>query len=428
MLAGRTEVGQNVHGKLSATEISACRLCRGKQLLPVLDFGVQALSTRFPNVGEPDAPLAPLTLVRCSDCALVQLKHDFDLDELYRANYGYRSGVNDSMRGHLRGIVEEIEKLVTLDPGDVVLDIASNDGTLLKAYSAVDAVRVGIDPTVAIYREHYPEGYIAAAEFFDRACYDELTSSRPAKVVTSIAVLYDVPKLHQFVGDIAAILHARGCWVFEQSYLPSLIRDCSFDSICHEHLCYFCLPQLRRLTEAHGLRIFDAQLNDMNGGSVRCFVCHANAAVVTNTAAINALEKLEADVGINNPAVYQRFMQRIAQIGEKLRHVLGEAKERGATIHIYGASTKGNVLLQLFGIGPEYVSAAAERNPRKWGSRTPGTNIPIISEAESRALLPHYYLVLPWHFREEFIARERDYIQAGGRLIFPLPEVEIFPP
>ncbi len=412
---------------MKITEINCCRLCNSKHLESVFDFGVQALSTRFPGPDEPDAELVPLNLVQCKHCKLTQLTHDYDLDDLYRRGYGYRSGINQTMRDHLSGITQQLECHIDLKPGDTVLDIASNDGTLLRSYCAKGINLVGIDPTVEQYRNFYPTGVFLASDFFSKQTFLSISPSEKAKVISSIAVFYDVPDPGRFIADVASVLDKNGVWVMEQSYLPLLVSDLSFDSICHEHLGYYCLKQIKFAVEHAGLRVFDVETNSMNGGSIRVFICHDESRHKNNEEALSRVEQLEVEAMLDEPQTFRAFRTRVNEIGKELLDVIKNAKENGKKIHIYGASTKGNVLLQLFGIDLTLVDAAAERNEWKFGHRTPGTNIPIISEEKSRAEKPDYYLVLPWHFRDEFVQREKDFINSGGKLIFPLPKLEIYP-
>ena len=412
---------------MEITAIQSCRLCGSIELVPVFDFGVQALSTRFPGPNDPDAELVPLTLTQCQDCGLTQLTHDYDLDDLYRRGYGYRSGVNQTMREHLGGITKQLKSHVTLKPGNTVLDIASNDGTLLQSYSASGINLVGIDPTIEQYRDYYPGGAFLSPEFFSKEVFAEVSPTDKAQIISSIAVFYDVPDPDRFTIDIASILDENGVWVMEQSYLPMLVADLSFDSICHEHLGYYCLKQINLAARAAGLRVFDAETNAMNGGSIRAFLCHENASHKANEQALAEIKTLEAEAKLDSIDTFKAFHRKVSEIGEQLVELLKNAKAAGKTIHIYGASTKGNVLLQLYGIDRTLIDAAAERNEWKFGHRTPGTNIPIISEEESRAQKPDYFLVLPWHFRDEFIKREKVFVEGGGKLIFPLPEVEVYP-
>ncbi len=411
-------------------KIKCCRLCNCKELLPVFDFGLQALSTRFPDSNEPDAERIPLNLVQCCNpkCNLTQLTHDYDFNDLYRKGYGYRSGINKTMKNHLKNIVDQLESYVDLSKGDTVLDIASNDGTLLRCYKKSNINLIGIDPTISQYREYYPKkNTYLSTEFFSKEIFYNLSPTKYAKLITSIAVFYDVPNPQIFVNDIASILDKNGVWVMEQSYLPSLLKDLSFDSICHEHLAYYALKQIKLVTNQANLRIFNIEANNMNGGSVRAFICHKDSNHITNHENLNRIEKLESNSKLDKKETFIIFKNKIMSIGDDLVNFLKNEKKKGKKIHIYGASTKGNVLLQLFGIGVNLIDVAAERNEWKYGHRTPGTNIPIISEKESRELKPDYYLVLPWHFKDEFIKREKQFINEGGKLIFPLPKLEIYP-
>ena len=415
---------------MKTTKIISCRLCNCKELVPIFDFGLQALSTRFPSPNDPDAEILPLNLVQCKNkkCNLVQLTHDYDFNDLYRKGYGYRSGINKTMRGHLNEIVQQLVSEVELKDNDTILDIASNDGTLLKKYDNPNINLIGIDPTIEQYKNYYPkERVYLSSEFFTKEVFHSISPTKYAKLISSIAVFYDVPDPNLFANDIASILDKEGVWVMEQSYLPLLIKDLSFDSICHEHLAYYGFKQIKLAAEGANLRVFNVETNNMNGGSIRVFLCHSSSNRLSNTNNINIIEKLESISKIDNHTTFAIFKEKVMAIGEKLLKFIEQEKKKGKIIHIYGASTKGNVLLQLFGIGNNLIDAAAERNEWKYGHRTPGTNIPIISEKESRELNPDYYLVLPWHFKEEFIKREKEFINKGGKLIFPLPEIEIYP-
>tara|TARA_B100000700_G_C15021643_1_gene846026 strand:+ start:1274 stop:2536 length:1263 start_codon:yes stop_codon:yes gene_type:complete len=417
---------------MKITKILSCRLCDCKNLIPVFNFGLQALSTRFPAMDEDDAEIIPLNLVQCQNpkCNLIQLTHNYDFNDLYRRGYGYRSGINKTMRDHLGRIVNQAEDQVELKEGETILDIASNDGTLLKSYKKKIKINlIGIDPTIAQYKEFYPEeNTYLSSEFFSKDIFNSISPTKKAKIISSIAVFYDVPNPIKFVKDIASILDKNGIWVMEQSYLPLLLKDLSFDSICHEHLAYYGLKQIRLAASSANLRVFNAEINNMNGGSLRAFLCNSNSYYKTNNENLSRIENIENTAQIDNKETFTKFKIKIMSLKDELMNFLQKEKKRGKTIHIYGASTKGNVLLQFFGINNKLIDAAAERNEWKYGHRTPGTNIPIISEEDSRKLKPDYYLVLPWHFKEEFIKREKDFINNGGKLIFPLPKLEIYPP
>ena len=407
--------------------IERCRICNLSQFRELFDLGRLRSCGAFPGQNQADPPAAPLNLVQCAACGLVQLSHDFAGDDLFRSTYGYRSGLNESMVTHLGRITAAVQSRVALKPRDIVLDIGSNDGTLLSSYSAADIVRIGIDPTIARFSEYYPPGVLTLNEFFDEKNFRSLCASGSARVVTSISMFYDLPAPNDFVRDVASILAPDGVWILEQSYLPSMVDRNSFDTICHEHLEYYCLRQIVDLTGRHGLRVFDVSLNDINGGSFQVWVCRADAPYPSNDKAIAGLLEAEETQGYASGNPILNLKARINSVRGTVLEFFASARRQGKLVHGYGASTKGNTLLQFFGITPELLPAIAERNEEKFGCRTPGTGIPIISEDESRALRPDYYFVLPWHFREAFLKRESEFIARGGRLVFPLPNLDIVP-
>ena len=246
-----------------------------------------------------------------------------------------------------------------------------------------------------------------------------------AKVISSIAVFYDISDPEKFIKDIKEILSEDGIWVLEQSYFPLLVRNNAYDSICHEHLTYFMIKQLNFLLEKYNMRIFDLKLNEMNGGSIRVFICHKNALYKINTNSIQKINKIENELLKNKASKLRVFKKRIINQRNKLIKLVNKLRKSKKVIHVYGASTKGNVVLQYCNFTNKHIYFAADRNEEKWGRFTPGSDIEIISEEKSRQINPDYYLVLPWHFREEFIKRELSFLKNGGKFIFPLPKIEI---
>lgn len=402
---------------MNIDRITRCRVCGNSNLETVVDLGRQALSGRFPRIGTADPPVAPLELVRCTGrgcCGLVQLVHRIPLTELYGEGYGYLSGLNTSMKQHLEDVVRMAESMVHLEKKDLVLDIGSNDGTLLKAYTNKDIQRVGMD--AKHFKKHYKDTDIVfIPRFFQKEIMFE--DDKP-KIITSIAMFYDLEDPNKFVEDIKAILHPQGVWIVEQLYLPKMLDNNAFDACCSEHLEYYSLSQMIWLLEKHGLRAFKVDFNDTNGNSFLLCVCHKDAPWLDISDILHVIcegEQLD----------FIGFNERIQHIKERLVDFLLKEKEAGKTIHLYGASTKVNVLLQYFGIDYRIVSYAAERNSSKFNCWSPGTHIPIIAEEESRKMKPDYYLVGPWHFRESFISQMKEYMRQGGSLIFPLPNPEI---
>ncbi len=416
---------------MQVSEIKKCRICGNDQLVTVIDLGNQALSGRFPKKDEPDPPRAPLVLVRCDNsknrdaCGLVQLKHSVPPLEMYTCGYGYRSGINTTMSNHLAGITKKVQAMAALRKNDIVLDIGSNDGTLLKSYTAGDIRRIGMDPGGEQYRKYYPESIRLVSDFFNAASFKAAFPGEKAKIVTSIAMFYDLEQPMDFVKNIRQILDKDGVWVLEQSYLPTMLERNSFDTICHEHLEYYAFHQIDWMLKKNQMKAIGIEFNDINGGSFRVYVTHADSTIRPDQAGLDKVVRAEQALKLDTGEPYAGFCARVDAIRAKLNTLLRAEKAKGKKIYVYGASTKGNVLLQYFNIDASLITAAAERNAEKWGSRTPGTNIPIISEEEARKQKPDYFLPLPWHFKQEFIGRESQFRKDGGKFIFPLPEVEI---
>jgi hypothetical protein len=409
----------------SVREIRRCRISGSSHLISVLDLGEQALTGVFPRDEAQQVTRGPLELVWCPDSGLLQLKHSYSLSEMYGDNYGYRSGLNASMVAHLSGKVRGLERRFAPSAGDVILDIGSNDGTLLKSYIASGLRRFGMDPTAGKFREHYPADVEVVADFFSGPRFLEATNDRRAKIITSIAMFYDLEDPNQFVREIAESLAPDGVWHFEQSYMPTMLRTNAYDTVCHEHLEFYSLRVIHDLLKRSGLRIVDVQMNSVNGGSVAVTACHERASIASKQPIIDWMLQQEEHWGLNTTKPYRQFEDRVFKHRADLQRLVHALLADGKKILGYGASTKGNVLLQFCQFGPEHIPAIAEVNAEKFGAYTPGTLIPIISEEEARAMQPDYFLVLPWHFKAGIVQRERDYLSRGGKLIFPLPEIEI---
>ena len=405
------------------SRLEACRVSGSRNLIPVLHLGEQELTGVFPKTGEP-VTRGPLELVWCPDSKLLQLGHSFDAGEMYGENYGYRSGLNASMVRHLTQKIGFLEKLVDLKPGSTVLDIGSNDATSLKAYSTGGLKRIGIDPTGQKFREYYPDDIALVPDFFSAANFRKVSNSQ-ATIVTSIAMFYDLDNPIAFARDVAEVLAPDGVWHFEQSYMPSMLRTVSYDTICHEHLEYYSLEVVKHILDAADLRLVDVQMNGVNGGSFAVTAARKTSKIRSNDAVIEWLLGQEERMGLGTVRPFREFEDRVFRHRADLIRLLQALSADGKTVLGYGASTKGNVTLQFCGVTEKELPAIAEVNPEKFGHVTPGTRIPIISEAEAHAMKPDYYLVLPWHFKEGILQREQEYIARGGKFIFPFPEIEI---
>lgn len=408
----------------SYERLSKCRISGSKNLVSVLQLGHQELTGVFPKKIDDPVTEGPLELVWCPDSGLLQLAHSFDASEMYGDNYGYRSGLNQSMVRHLTQKIHSLEKRADLKPGDIVLDIGSNDATSLKAYTTPGLKRYGIDPTGEKFRQYYPDDVQLVPDFFSATNYRKL-SDKPASIVTSIAMFYDLDDPIAFARDIASILAPNGIWHFEQSYMPAMLRTVSYDTICHEHLEYYSLGVVQKILDAADMKVVDVQMNAINGGSFAVTAARKTATVPVNSAVIDWLLGQEERMGLHTPRPYREFEERVFRHRADLVRLLKALKDDGKTVLGYGASTKGNVTLQFCGITANELPAIAEVNTEKFGCYTPGSRIPIVSEAEARAMNPDYFLVLPWHFKEGILQREQEFLARGGKLIFPFPEIEI---
>ncbi len=419
---------------LEGREIRSCRICGNGALEPVIDLGRQAIAGLFDD-GRPenrlDTPI-PLEVVRClarpghEACGFVQLAHTVPPSILYR-DYGYRSGINTTMRRHLQGLVREIESRVPLGAGDLIVDIGANDGTALLAYRQEGLVKVAFEPS-DVRPDAEDHGICYLPEVFSQRAFEERFRGQRAKVVTSLAMFYDVDAPRTFCREVGGILADDGVWVLEMSYLGAMLAHTAFDAICHEHLGYYSLQTLHHLMEGAGFAFHDLTFNEANGGSLRCTLVKRDAGRTVPRANQERIDRALEDerrLGYDTPALYAQFRAAVVRVREELRSLLADLQRQGRRIYGYGASTKGNVLLQYCGLGPDDLVAIADRNAAKVGRTTPGSRIPICSEEEMRRARPDYLLVLPWHFLEEFLEREATLRRAGTRFIVPLPQVRI---
>ncbi len=406
------------------SEIQHCRICASPNIRPMLSLGEQYLTGVFPRTADTPLTKGPLDVVWCSNCGLLQMKQSYSLDEMYGENYGYRSGLNYSMVLHLQQKVKTLELLARLSEKDLVVDIGSNDATSLRAY-VVRCRKVGIDPTGSKFKQFYTDDITLIPDFFSREVFRRHFPKEKAKIVTSIAMFYDLENPQQFVRDISEILDDNGIWHFEQSYMPSMLRTNAYDTICHEHLEFYSFKIVKTMLESCGMRVIDVQMNSINGGSFAVTACKNDANYQSNLPVITWLMKQETDMGLDTPRPYREFEERVYRHRKNLSALVEALVDDGKTIIGYGASTKGNVLLQFCGITAKQIPYIAEVNEEKFGSYTPGTAIRIISEREARSMNPDYFLVLPWHFKAGILEREKEFSTRGGKFIFPLPEIEI---
>lgn len=412
--------------------ITRCRVCKFENLIPIFSLGNLYVSNFIDNPGT-DIYKAPLDLVLCNQsdggCGLLQLRHTFPSEHLYR-NYWYLSGMNKTMTEELRGIANRSESLIDLVPGDFVLDIGANDGTLLRSYTVPGLRRIGFEPArnlVGYNREGTTKIF---DDFFNYETWRQEFGEQKVKVITAIAMFYDLDDPNQFVADVGQCLDQSGFFIIQMSYLPSMLSQNAFDNVVHEHLEYYSLLSLENLLRRHDLEVFDVELNDVNGGSFRIYIRHRNGGQSIRihpsaSARVIDLRNEESDLALHERRVYDGFVERVHDIKNKVYNFIKKEVDNGKNVYAYGASTKGNTLLQFFNLDNRFITAAAERNSAKWGKKTVGTNILIVSEDEARAQKPDYFLILPWHFLKEFKEREADFLRNGGKFIVPLPEFQI---
>lgn len=410
-----------------------CRICDSKSLISILNLGEQYLANYSPKSNDvvPFKEKLPLELIRCDKyanpnaCGLVQLRHTTPPNLMYD-RYFYRSGINQTMTDNLNEIVKHAISKIKLNLNDLVVDIGCNDGTLLQNYKQLPVRSVGFDPAKNMLQFSKQSGATIITEFFSSDEFIKNFGNEKAKIITSIAMFYDLENPNKFVEDIAKILHPDGIWILELSYLPLMLSQNAFDTIVHEHLEYYHIDVLEFLLSKFDLKVVDIQLNDINGGSFRVFVQHKNKLINHESLKrITELRESEKNLHLDTNQPFDSFITRVTAEKSKLTTFIKNEVSKGKIIHCYGASTKGNTLLQFYNLDNKLIQFISDRNPDKWGRRTIGTDIPIISEDESHLMNPDYFLILPWHFINEFKEREKTYLKNGGKLIVPLPQFKI---
>ena len=429
---------------MSYHEIHQCRVCGNSRLEVILNLGMQALTGVFPKKGE-FVEKTPVVLVKChgeNSCGLVQIKHSVSLEMMYGDNYGYRSGLNASMQEHLLGMARYASGLVKLTAGDLVLDIGSNDGTLLRSYLKIQAegqasvnpvnvpeeiTFVGMDPTIRKFKQYYDERTIPIADFFNSKAFFAYfrDTNRKAKIVTSIACFYDLEDPVAFAKEIKRVLHPEGVWILEQSYSLLMLAKNMYDTAVQEHLEYYSLAQISHIMKEAGLHIREVELNDCNGGSFRVVAEHTRN--LAKHPSVILLEQQERILGLDELAIYRNFENNAKLHKQEFRKLLQGIKDKGQTVFGLGASTKFNAVLQYCEITPALLPQIGEVNPDKYGCMTPGSEIPIVSEKEIFAKKPDFLVVGPYHFKDFLLGlpHVKKYLEEGGKLIFPLPSLEI---
>ena len=408
-------------------KISRCRNCKKKKLTNLFSLGNISYTGKFSKKKKYNIPKAKITILKCNFCHLVQLDRNFNPKYLYSNDYGYRSGINETMSTHLIKTANLLKNKTKLIKGDYVLDIASNDGTLLNGYKEKGIIKVGIDPIIKNFSKFYKNINFSINNFFTYKEIIKYKFKKKFKIITALSVFYDLKDPNKFLYDIYKTLDEKnGIFLLEHTDLLSIIKKKLFDTICHEHLEYYSMHVIINMVKKNGLRVFDLSSNNINGGSIRFFICHKNARYKNNTKKINNFLTLEQKAKLKSIITYKVFFKQVLKMKKSLKKIIKNIKLRKEIVHGYGASTKGNVLLQFFKINNKEIPFIADRNKAKCNSFTPGTKIKIITEKNSRRLKPDYYLVLPWHFKKEILQREKSIMQKGTKFIFPLPKIKIY--
>ncbi len=412
--------------KKTYVSIGKCRICGNTNLQTVLNLGNMSVTGIFPRSEEDEVPVGPLTLVKCTGertCGLVQLKDTFEPGILYGENYGYSSALNKSMVRHLQDIVQYCKSFVSLSRKDLIIDIGSNDGTLLSFFPKSTYTLLGVDPTANKFIESYREDIHVLSDFFSAEAVRELFPEGEAKVISSIAMFYDLDEPMKFAQDVESLLDDHGIWILEQSYCNTMIKNSSYDTICHEHLEYYNLKQIKWIMDELGMKIISIRFNGVNGGSFQIIAGKKSHPAPEITDDIDHILHQEQSIE-DDSRTFERFRTDIMNHKKAVIKLL-QTTLKGKSVYGYGASTKGNVILQYVGLTEKDIPFIMEINPDKFGRVTPGTHIPIISDDEARRKPPDYFLVLPWHFKDTILKKETFYRDHGTQFIFPLPNIEI---
>ncbi len=404
-------------------KINTCRNCKKKKLDYLFSLGKICFTGKFPSKRK-NINKAPLTLVMCKNCKLVQLAHKFNLQYLYGPDYGYRSNINKTMVAHLKKVVLNSTNKVKLKVNDFVLDIASNDATLLKNYPK-KVKTFGIDPLVNKYAIEYKNIDYKSSNFFSLSAVRKKTLKK-FKIITALSVFYDLENPNNFLFDVKNLLEDEGIFVLEFADLASILKNKMFDTICHEHLEYYSSKLIVNMCDRNELKVIDIFQNNINGSSKQFYITKKSSKFNINKFKIKKILNEEKRLKIDSKKTVIKLFKEVQKIKKELLKLIKKIKKKKEVIHGYGASTKGNVLLQYFGIKNNVVDYIAERNPKKCNLYTPGTKIKIISEKLSREKKPNYYLVLPWHFRKEILLREKKIRAKGTKFIFPLPKIKLY--
>ena len=405
-------------------KITNCRSCQSKSLQKLYSLGNQYLTGIFPKNKSEKVPKGELSMVMCNKCKLLQLENSFDVNVMYGENYGYLSSLNPHMVKHLKVKSEKLKKISNLGNQDTVIDIGSNDGTFLSNFKSSNNL-IGVDPTIKKLKKFYRKDISTISDFFNIRTVSKYISNKKAKIITSISMFYDLPSPIQFAQDIFECLDNDGIWHLEQSYMPLMLKNISYDTICHEHLEYYSLETIKFIFDKVGFKIIDLEFNDINGGSFALTVSKKKSKYSEYSKIVNWLLSKEEKYRYNSSHTHLNFFKSIKEHKKFLKDLLLNLIDMKKKVIGYGASTKGNVILQFCNLTSSDIKFIVDVNKDKNNKYTPGSLIRIQSEKEIKRYNPDYMLVLPWHFKNFILQKEKNYLNQGGKLIFPLPDIEI---
>ena len=414
---------------VSDFQIKTCRSCGHEgNFIEVMNLGEQYISD-FVDSENDQGTKVPLELILCPNCNLLQLRHNAPNESMWGGKYWYKSGINRMIREDLNDIANCSEKLVDLKQGDIVVDIGCNDGTLLSFYDKSDLRLVGFEPSKNVAKEAEQKGIEVIDNYFNSEDFRRRFGEKKAKVITAISMFYDLEDPNKFMQDIVKCLDANGLFVIQQNYLVSMLERNAFDNVCHEHREYYSLSSLNHLLEKYNLEVFDVKLNDINGGSIRTHIRFKgnnlmNSFKGSKERVAQTLEK-ENKMQLHTQKPYLEFAARVDEAKNYLIKFVKNETAKGKTFGLCGASTRGNTILQYFNLTHESIKCAAEANSDKFGKKTVGTLIPIVSVDEMKRINPDYQIVMIWHLFESLMNQEKDYLKNGGKFILPLSEFAI---
>jgi len=409
-------------------EIKYCRSCGSKNLSPIISLGNQYI-TNFVEKDNERQFKCPLDLIICENCKLVQLKHNAPPESMWNEQYWYKSGISSTIKEDLKDIVNNSEKIANPKEEEIVIDIGCNDGTLLSFYKNENLKKVGFEPSKNVAKDAREKGFHVINNFFNYEDYKKDFGDKKAKIITAISMFYDLEDPNKFMEDIVSCLDKDGLFIIQQNYLLTMLINNAFDNICHEHREYYSLFSLNHLLEKYNLEVFDIVQNGINGGSIRTYIRFKGSDKINEPEGskerLEGIKKKEKEMQLDTLKPYLEFASRINKIKENLLNFIKKEKENGRKICVYGASTRGNVILQYFNLDENLIFCVADKNPDKWDKKTVGSLIPIVSPKELRKIDPDYLLVMVWHFFEEIKNQEKEYFEKGGKFIVPLPNFKV---